>query len=182
MLRGMRREVQRLTRLVSDLLTLSRLDAHQALRVQSIDLTVLAHEVAEEIKPLAQPRAITIAAEGDTRVRGDPDRLKQVLLNLTDNAVRATDPASGAIQIHLREQNDMLQIAVSDNGVGIAPEALPHLYERFYRADKARTRAGGGSGLGLTIVKAIVEAHGGKLAPVQSAPGQGSTFAVSLPR
>lgn len=182
MLNGMRRELQRLTRLVNDLLTLSRLDAHPSLQIQTVDLSALAREVAEQIKPVADSRTIQIESSGDTHVQGDSDKLKQVLLNLVDNAVRFTDPKSGEIRMGVYDSLRSVRLTVSDNGSGISPEAQPHLFERFYRVDKARARASGGSGLGLAIVQAIVLAHGGTVEPVKSAIGRGSVFAVSIPR
>ena len=182
MLTGMRRELARLTRLVSDLLTLNRLDAHQRLRLQTVDLAALAREVAEEIKPISGARRIEVETEGHTRVQGDTDRLKQVLLNLTDNAIRFTSAEKGVIRIGIYQANADARLTVSDNGGGIPPEAQPHLFERFFRVDKARARASGGSGLGLAIVKAIVEAHRGTIAPVRSVQGQGTLFEFTIPR
>ncbi|MGB8647378.1 MAG: ATP-binding protein [Anaerolineae bacterium] len=182
MLSGMRRELQRLTRLTSDLLTLNRLDAHPSLRLQTPDLAALASEVAEQIKPVAGERQILVERDGDTRINGDADRLKQVLLNLIDNAIRFTDPEKGVIRVGVYQAGKNVRLVVSDNGSGIPPEAQPHIFERFYRVDKARARSSGGSGLGLAIVKAIVQAHGGAIAPVQSEPGQGSVFELSFPR
>ncbi len=182
MLSGMRRELQRLTRLVTDLLTLNRLDAHQSLHLQTVDLATLASEVAEQMKPVAGERRVEVEREGDTRVQGDADRLKQVLLNLIDNAIRFTEPEKGVIRLRVYQSGKDVHLAVSDNGSGIPPEAQAHIFERFYRVDKARARASGGSGLGLAIVKAIVEAHHGAIAPIKSEPGQGSTFEISIPQ
>jgi two-component system, OmpR family, sensor kinase len=182
MLTGMRRELQRLTRLVNDLLTLNRLDAHQGFRLQTLDLAALAGEVVEQIKPIAGARRIHVETAGDTRVQGDADRLKQVMVNLLDNAIRFTDAERGVIRVSVHQAEKDVRLTVSDNGSGIPLETQPHLFERFFRVDKARARASGGSGLGLTIVKAIVEAHGGAMGAIKSAPGQGSAFELSLPR
>jgi signal transduction histidine kinase len=187
-LHGMRREVQRLTRLVSDLLTLTRLDAHRPLQAQVVDLAMLAREVVEGMRTLAQHRALVVETEGDTQCRGDADQLKQVFYNLLDNAIHSTDAARGAIVLRIRGAERAIHVAVSDNGLGIPGQAQPHVFERFYRVDKARARAsfdqrsGGGSGLGLAIVKAIVEAHGGSIAPVESEAGHGTTMRFTLPR
>ena len=113
---------------------------------------------------------------------GDPDRLKQVLLNLLDNAIRFTDAEAGVIRVRVSQAGEQVQLAVSDNGSGIPAEAQQHIFERFFRVDKARARASGGSGLGLAIVKAIVEAHGGSIAPVHSEAGRGSVFELTFPR
>ncbi len=182
MLTGMRRELARLTRLVNDLLTLNRLDAHQALGRQTVDLAALANEVAEQLRPVAGARVIEVKSSGETRVRGDADRLRQVLLNLLDNAIRFTDPEKGFIHVSIAQADRDVRLTVVDNGSGIPPEAQPHIYERFFRVDKARTRTSGGSGLGLAIVKAIVEAHHGTVAPVKSSQGQGTRFEFTLPR
>lgn len=182
MLHGMRREVDRVTRLVSDLITLTRLDAQPALRNQNVDMGELAREAVQDIKPLAGERAVTVEVSGDTHLRGDTDRLKQVLLNLLDNAVRYTDAVNGTINVHVEGNVSDVRTSVSDNGAGIPSEALPQVFERFYRVDKARGRASGGSGLGLAIVQAIVQAHGGKVESVVSVPGQGARFSLVLPR
>ncbi len=187
-LHGMRREVQRLTRLVTDLLTLTRLDARRTPNLQPIDLATLAREVADNIKPLAGNRAMILETEGNTKCEGDADQLKQVFYNLLGNAIQSTDAEQGSIALHVQGQDHAVRVAVSDNGTGIPEQAQPHIFERFYRMDKARARAsfdyrsGGGSGLGLAIVKAIVEGHGGSIAPVESAPGRGTTIRFTLPR
>lgn len=204
MLTGMRRELARLTRLVGDLLTLNRLDARQGLHLQTVDLAALAREVTEQIQPIAGARRIQIETLGDTRVQGDADRLKQVLLNLLDNAIRFTDPERGVIRVGIYQADQVVRLTVSDNGGGIPPEEQPHIFERFYRVDKARARGrsdqapasatnrstqkagtgtgAGGSGLGLAIVKAIVQAHHGTISPVQSTSGQGTLFELTFPR
>jgi histidine kinase len=113
-------------------------------------------------------------------VRADNDRIIQVLINLLGNALRST-PAGGAVQVRAEPQLDTVTFHVADSGIGIAPEHLPHLFERFYRVDKARSRALGGSGIGLTISRAIVEAHDGQIWAASAGPGQGATFSFSLP-
>ena len=181
-LHGMRREVQRLTRLVTDLLTLTRLDAQRKPNLRMIDLADLGREVVETLKPLAQNRTVTIETEGNTKCPGDADQLKQVFYNLLGNAIQATDPDKGAITLQIQGQENASRVcvAVTDNGGGIPQEAQPHIFERFYRVDKARARASGGSGLGLAIVKAIVERHGGIIEPVESKVGQGTTIRFKL--
>jgi signal transduction histidine kinase len=120
---------------------------------------------------------ILVEAPEELYVRGDPDRLHQVLANLVSNALKA-----GAKRVWLRafDLGDRVVVRVEDDGEGIPPEHLPHLFERFYRVDKARDRERGGSGLGLAIVKAILEAHGGEIW-VESQVGQGTAFSFSLP-
>jgi signal transduction histidine kinase len=112
-------------------------------------------------------------------VLADHDRMQQVLLNLLDNALHYTPPG-GAVCIEATETGTAVRIAVLDNGIGIAPEHLPHVFTRFYRVDKSRSRAAGGAGIGLTIARRLTEAHGGTIA-VESTPGRGSRFAITLP-
>lgn len=181
-LHGMRREVQRLTRLVTDLLTLTRLDARRPLNLQVVDLSALAREVVEGMKPLAQNRRIAVETSGDTRNCGDADQLKQVFYNLLDNAIHSTDPENGTVSLHIEGLEHAVRVAVSDNGAGIPEESQPRIFERFYRVDKARARGSGGSGLGLAIVKAIVERHGGSMEAPESRIGQGTTIRFDLPR
>jgi heavy metal sensor kinase len=180
-LHGVRREVQRLTRLVSDLLTLTRLDARRPLHMQSVDVAMLGSEVLDNLKSLAKNRALTIETSGNTKCQGDADQLKQVFYNLLGNAVQATDADTGTIVLHIHGSEQGVRVAVKDNGSGIPEQATPHIFERFYRVDKARARASGGSGLGLAIVKAIVEAHGGSIESVESEPGRGTTIRFNLP-
>ncbi|MBI1801720.1 MAG: HAMP domain-containing protein [Chloroflexi bacterium] len=157
LLRGLRREVQRLIRLTNDLLMLARLDARPAPRVERVDLGALAHEVVAGLRPLAQERQLLCNGDEPVVVRGDPDQLKRLLLNLVENAIHATRPDGGEIGLSVYTQDGVAHMLVGDDGAGIAPEALPHIFERFYRADQAR--ASGGSGLGLAIAKEIVSAH-----------------------
>ncbi|MGN6699836.1 MAG: sensor histidine kinase [Thermomicrobiales bacterium] len=181
-LRSAHREIERLARLVSDLLTLSRLDAHPPIARRPFDLAALAADVGEQNRFLAGERTVACQVDGPLPVEGDADRLKQVLLNLTGNAVAFTAPA-GRIEIRAGRHDGRARVVVADNGLGIDPADLPHLFERFYRGDKSRARRrddGGGSGLGLAIAQAILEAHAGTIA-VQSTPGQGTTFTVELP-
>lgn len=181
-LHGMRREVQRLTRLVADLLTLTRLDARRPLRLQAVDLAALAREVAEGMGALKKNRQVVIETDGGTKCQGDADQLKQVFFNLLDNAIHSTDAEKGVITLRVQGLEHSIRVAISDNGAGIPGQAQPHVFERFYRVDRARTRASGGSGLGLAIVKAIVDGHGGSVAPVESELGHGTTIQFTLPR
>lgn len=181
-LHGMRREVQRLTRLVTDLLTLTRLDAHRQLRLQPIDLAGLASEVVESTRSLAQNRKMVLETDGDTKCVGDADQLKQVFYNLLGNAIQSTDAETGAIVLRVQGLEQSVRVAVTDNGSGIPDQAQLHIFERFYRVDKARARASGGSGLGLAIVKAIVGGHGGNVEPVESQLEHGTTIRFTLPR
>ncbi|HEX5506118.1 MAG TPA: HAMP domain-containing sensor histidine kinase [Thermomicrobiales bacterium] len=181
-LRSMHREIDRLTRLVNDLLTLSRFDAQQALDKRPADLAALVAEVGEQTRLFAGEREVTWRAASPLVLELDPDRLRQVLLNLTSNAVANTAP-TGHVALRAWRGDSIARVAVSDDGAGIDPADLPHLFERFYRSDKARVRRAGqgsGSGLGLAIARVIIEAHGGAI-DVESAPGRGTTFTLTLP-
>jgi heavy metal sensor kinase len=173
------REVSRLTRLVNDLLLLAQSEAGVQMRQEPVELDTLVLEVFRELRPLAEHVKLQIGSEDQATVIGDRDRLKQALLNLAYNAVQHT-PAGGTVTLNLERVGREAAMAVSDTGEGIAPDAMPHIFERFYRADKARVRKGGGAGIGLAIVKWIAEAHHGTV-DVRSTLGEGSTFTVWLP-
>jgi signal transduction histidine kinase len=174
-LETVRREAERMGKLVSDLLELSQSGSW---RIEPIPVRVLdlLEEVREEFKRSFEGE-ILVEAPPEVYVRGDPDRLHQVLANLVSNSLKA-----GARQVWLRafDLKDKVVVRVEDDGEGIPEEHLPHLFERFYRVDKARDRERGGSGLGLAIVKAILEAHGGEVW-VESEVGKGTAFSFSLP-
>jgi len=178
-----REEADRLSRLVHDLQDLSRLEESGAdLRLRPTLVADLVAGVAQKMRPQAEARGIalaTVVPPGLPLVCADHDRMQQVLLNLVDNALRYT-PAGGAIHIETDAASDKVHIAVVDTGEGIPPEHLAHIFTRFYRVDKSRSRAAGGSGIGLAIARHLVEAHGGTIA-CASAPGQGSRFTVTLP-
>jgi two-component system OmpR family sensor kinase/two-component system sensor histidine kinase BaeS len=174
-----------LSRLVEDLRLLSQADAGVlTLEFQTRDLTHLVAEQAEALKAAAERRGVELKTEltdGLPPVRVDVARLGQVLHNLFDNALRYT-PQGGSITIRVAADGDGLKLEVRDTGEGILAEHLPHVFDRFYRADTARARESGGSGLGLAIARSIVEAHGGRIqAESAGVAGQGSTFVVHLP-
>jgi len=176
-------EVARLEHLVSGLLVLSRLDAGEAQREWvDVDLAELAASTAEQMRLMAEDRGIQLEATAlrATVVRGDRSRLKQVIVNLLDNAVRFT-PRGGKVTLGtvIGEGYDGLEIR--DTGVGIPSAALPHIFERFYRVDEARSREDGGAGLGLSIVKSICSAHRAQI-EVDSEPGRGRCFRLKFPR
>lgn len=174
-------ETDRLSRLVADLLTLARADSGQAqVADEVVDLSALALQLCREIEPLAAVKGLDVTPEiaPGVVVRGDPDRLRQLGLILLENAVRYT--AAGRIVLQLQADDRQTILAVQDSGTGIGPEHLPHIFERFYRADPARGGDSGGTGLGLAIARWIAAAHGGQLT-VASTPGRGSTFTVHLP-
>jgi two-component system, OmpR family, sensor kinase len=178
MLDTMSREIDRLGRLVADLLTLSRMDAEQPLHPVPVDLGALLGEIAAQTRLLANGQEVVEQVDRPVNVVADPDRLKQVLLNLTANALRFT-PAGGQVALRLRTERGRALVQVADTGSGIAPELLPRVMDRFVRGDASRARATGGSGLGLAIVGAIVEAHGGTI-QIESVPGRGTTVTIGL--
>ena len=176
------RESQRMGRLIDDLLLLARTDAPAVgtHRPRPVRLDDLAREAVRSAAALATGQRLEVAAPHPMTVDGDPDRLLQLLLILLENALRHT-PAGNRVAVEVEPAvGGRARLVVRDEGEGIAPEHLPHLFDRFYRADGARGRATGGTGLGLAIARAIVRTHGGEIAVV-SAPGQGSAFTVTLP-
>lgn len=178
-------EIERLSRLVSDLLTLARVDSGLRLeRREVVQMDRLVQDVYRQARLMALSREHRVVAEPiePATVVGDADYLKELLLVLVDNAIQYT-PDGGEIRLSLEREGDDVVIAVSDNGVGVASGDLPHLFERFYRADSARHRATGssrGTGLGLSIASWIAEEHGGRI-EVQSEHGKGATFILRLP-
>jgi signal transduction histidine kinase len=172
-----RREAERLSRLVHDLLTLARADARQPLARRPVALAPLLEDVVDQARRLTSGQALTVEIRRPATVVGDPDALRQVILILLDNAVKHT-PAGGRITARLEADAGQVRLAVIDTGRGVAPRDLPHIFERFYRADPSR-RAGG-AGLGLAIAKWIAEQHAGAIT-VHSVQGQGATFTVELP-
>lgn len=180
-LEACQRAAQRMRRLIESLLELARLDAGQeTLRRTPFDLATTARECVELVRPLAKLREITVSTDlSPCETLGDAERLAQVATNLLSNAVNHNRDG-GEIRVSTRWDNGTAILAVRDSGPGISSEHLPHIFDRFYRADAARTSIQGRSGLGLAISKAIVEAHGGTI-EVESQPGTGSTFTVRLP-
>lgn len=178
-----REEAHRLARLVEDLRTLSRADAGEiALVCSQVDPESLLRRVCAAYRPFMLEKDISLELEIDAetpQVSVDPDRIVQVIDNLLGNAVRFT-PKGGRIRVRCLPDGERLVIRVTDSGPGIAAQNLPHVFDRFYRADASRQRETGGSGLGLAIAKAIVELHAGTIT-AESQPGQGTTFTVSLP-
>jgi signal transduction histidine kinase len=186
LVRGMYAEVERMNRLTQDLLTLTRIDGGRAeIRLESVDPEALLETVREQASHLAQGQSISLQIEPATPyIRADSDRLRQVLLNILDNAIKYT-PARGEIRLSARPvaSSAMVEIAARDTGAGIPAEALPHVFERFYRADPARARASqrsGGTGLGLAIAKGLIEAQGGAIS-LASEVGAGTTVTIRLP-
>lgn len=176
-------ESARMGLLVEDLLMLARLDAQRPLEVRRVDLLTIAADAVHDAKAVSPQRDISLkvlAGPGIPEVDGDDARLRQVLANLVGNAVRHT-PESASITVCVGTTQSSVLLEVQDTGPGLREEEAAHVFERFYRADSSRTRESGGSGLGLSIVAALVAAHRGTVR-VQSVPGQGATFRVELPR
>jgi signal transduction histidine kinase len=173
-------ETDRLASLVDALLALARGQAGSGAE-RALDLGDLVTSSSQAMLPLAGDRkvALDVEAAPGMEVRGNPDQLRQLVLILVDNALRYT-PEGGRVTVDARPVDGTAVVAVSDTGIGIDPDALEHVFERFYRADDARTRAFGGSGLGLSIAEQLVTGHGGRIS-ADSTPGRGSTFTVTLP-
>jgi signal transduction histidine kinase len=174
--------LERMSALSEKLLLLSEEEQIKS-RWTTIDVAPLLNEIAEEFKTRADEKNINL--ELDTTgesipVSGDAFRLKQVFVNLIDNAVKYSDPGS-EVKISARAEDPQVIVEIKDNGIGISQADKQRIFERFYRVDKSRSRAQGGSGLGLSIVKKIVEDHGGTIS-VESTPGEGSTFSIKLPK
>jgi signal transduction histidine kinase len=178
-------ETDRLIRLVNDLLVLSKADS-QALKLKRkpLDVRDLVERSVHKLASQLEEERIVVevgVSDGPQLVLADADRIEQVLVNLLDNAIKYS-PEGGRITVAIDEGGaEMVSVAVRDEGVGIPAGDLPRVFERFYRVDRARARDGGGSGLGLSIAKAIVEAHGGDIT-LRSEEGQGTTVRFTLPR
>jgi two-component system OmpR family sensor kinase len=174
-------EITRLAKLIDNLLDLARMDKIAKLRQQSVDINYLCKEVVEGIRPLAESKGLTITFSGSASWPQymDGEMMYQMLWNLTDNAVKFTQKG-GRVEVTLKEEKDFLEFKVEDTGIGIAEEYLHKIFERFSRIDVARSRDTGGFGLGLALVKEIVELHGGTI-DVKSRPSVGSVFTVRIP-
>ena len=175
-------EAQRMTRLVADLLLLAQSDAGATtLKREMVELDTLLLDVYRQARLMVNGRGealkVTLGAEDQALVEGDLDRLKQLLLNLVENAIKYTP--SGEVKLSMLKQSGEVGVSVSDTGMGIPPADLPHIFERFYRVDKARSREQGGTGLGLSIAQWIAQAHGGRI-EARSEVGKGTTFTVWL--
>jgi histidine kinase len=179
----MDQEVRRLHRLVDDLQALSRVEAGQiSLHMDSIDLIPIVERVVNQLQPQAMAQSLELSTEQalpELFVCADPDRTAQVLLNLIGNATRYT-PEGGCITVRVSRAGRVAKIEVEDDGIGIPAEALPYIFERFYRVDRSRARRSGGSGIGLTISRHLAWAMGGNLTAASDGPGQGSIFTLTL--
>ena len=181
LLQDMVQEVDHMSLLVDDLLLLSRLDAGQLqLQRQPVGATELLEGVRRQVSALGEQRGVDVVVDGASgTIMGDPARLRQVLLILLDNALRHT-PAGGKVALSARPDGHSVRLTVADTGEGIPPGHLPHVFERFYRASSERGEEAGGSGLGLSIARALVDAHHGHIG-ISSAPGKGTAVEMMLP-
>ena len=173
-----------LTQIVEDVLDVSRIVAGKIrLDVQPVELPLIIDNAVATVQPAADAKSVRLQTIVDPRVgpvSGDPGRLQQVVWNLVTNAVKFT-PKRGRVQVRLERVNSYVEVVVSDTGIGISPDFLPHVFERFRQAEAATTRKTGGLGLGLAIVRHIVEMHGGTVEASSAGEGQGATFRVRLP-
>ncbi len=175
-------EAQRLQRTTEDLLDLSRMDDGVLPVTEPADVRRVAEDALVLLRPLAKERDVALSARLDEGcvILGNPDALFKIIFNLTENAIKYNVPG-GSVELSVRAAADSVEIEVADTGIGIPEEDRPNIFDRFYRVDKARSRATGGNGLGLSIVHDAVQAHGGSIAVGPNKP-QGSKFVVSLPR
>ncbi|HHW47139.1 MAG TPA: HAMP domain-containing protein [Clostridiaceae bacterium] len=174
-------EIMRINRLVGDLEKLARYESENlVLNKTSFDISELVRHIIQNFENDFLNKGINVEFFGEKQtVKADKDKMSQVVINLISNAIKYT-PHGGTVEIRVKGLHDATEISVKDTGTGIPPEDLPHIFERFYRADKSRNRMTGGAGIGLTIAKAIVEAHKGKI-QVQSKINEGTEFIISLP-
>lgn len=175
-LRAIESETKRMSRIVEDLLLLTEIESDHAVPQAKVALEEVVRDEVRRAKQIAGGRSITIEHADSIEIRGDGYRLRRMLGNLLDNAVKYT-AENGHIYVSLLCVGTEACLKVSDDGVGIAPEDIPHVFDRFYRAEKARSRERGSTGLGLAIVKSVAEQHGGRVS-VTSEPGKGSSFTV----
>ena len=177
-------ESLRMGRLVNELLDLARMEAgHLQLTMEDVNINSFINRIIHKFQGLAKDNEIQLYAEIEnetTTISFDPDRIEQVLTNLIDNAIRHT-PKGGSVKLNVTSDDKGIMIRVKDSGTGIPDEDLPFVFERFYKADKARTRGRAGTGLGLAIAKNIIDAHRGHIS-VQSKLDHGTTFSFLLPR
>jgi heavy metal sensor kinase len=175
-------EIDRINHLVEGLLLLARADAGVLrLDYQPVELNKLLQEICEQMKIVAEEHSINLhlSLREPVSVRADREHLRRLLLNLVDNAIKYT-PAGGKVTLSFHADNDWVSLMISDTGIGLSKNELQRIFSRFHRATETRSRNEKGVGLGLSIARSIVEAHGGRI-NVESTPGQGSTFTIQLP-
>ena len=181
-MKDMNHEIDRLTGIITDLLVLTRMDTQEDMKRGSVDMSELTRETIRLLTPAAEQNHQTLTGDVQDNLflYGDRSKLSQILYNLMDNAIKYS-AEQGAVRVSLKQEDDCIVWRVKDNGIGIPPEDQEHIFERFYRVDKARGRETGGTGLGLSIVKQMVKMHDGTIS-VQSEPGKGSEFVVRFPQ
>lgn len=179
-LKSMHSESERLNKLVHALILLAKLDRTERMELSQGLLDNVIRDMEPQLRILTGGRRLDLSIEPNMKCKYNIDKMKQVILNLFQNAVQHTDPETGHIQISLFKKNNGVQLSVQDNGPGISEIHLSHVFDRFYRSDSSRTRKYGGAGLGLAITKSIVDAHGGAIS-VESQEGKGCTFYIWLP-
>jgi two-component system phosphate regulon sensor histidine kinase PhoR len=174
-------EVDHLAQIVAELTQLSRIETGEAeLKLEPVNLNTLINEVVSEMNPLAERQQVTIFSKLSTKlpsINADKDRVRQTIINLVHNAIKFNKPL-GSVTVSTRHDKSSVTVSIADTGIGISKGDLTHVFERFYKVDKARS--GKGSGLGLAIAKHTIQAHGGNI-DVKSEEGKGSTFTFSLP-
>ncbi|HYO99217.1 MAG TPA: HAMP domain-containing sensor histidine kinase, partial [Pyrinomonadaceae bacterium] len=170
--------------LIGDLLDISRIISGKLrLEVQPVELAPIIEAAMDVVHPAAEAKSIQLVARFSRSVRmvsGDPDRLQQVVWNLLSNAVKFT-PEGGRVEVSLKRAGEQAEIVVKDNGVGISPDFLPHVFEHFRQADSTSTRTHGGLGIGLAIVRRLIELHGGTVTVESEGEGRGAAFLIRLP-
>jgi two-component system, OmpR family, sensor kinase len=179
-LEAIRAESAQMARVINAMLTLAKTDNNDALAFEPLNMRPLVDDVAGSLRSRAAEKGLTLETQcaADAYVLGEPGLLRQLVVNLTENAIKFTE--HGGVRISVRAENSHAHLDVADTGPGIPEDALPHVFERFYRADPAHSRAVEGTGLGLAVVSSIVRAHGGEI-KVKSAVGEGTTVSVTLP-
>jgi two-component system, OmpR family, sensor kinase len=179
-LKSMYSESERINKLVNDLLLLARLDRSPTVQLTEGHLDTVVQEMEPQLRILAGERTVLFQLQSETPCLFDSDKMKQVILNLFQNAVQHTDPFTGSITVRVSQESHGIELSIQDNGPGIPEEDLPHVFDRFYRVESSRARKYGGAGLGLSITKTIVDLHGGLLR-ADTVHGGGTTFRVWLP-
>jgi two-component system phosphate regulon sensor histidine kinase PhoR len=176
-------EIDRMHDLVNDLLDVAALEAgRDKLQLVDVEVSKVLQDAVNTVAPQAKQREVTVSSEipgGEVTLEADRSRLRQVLVNLVANAVKFT-PAGGEVKVKAWREDGHVRFAISDTGIGIPAKDLPHIFDRFFRVTRGRSRLQGGSGLGLTIVKTAIDAHRGEI-NVESTEGQGTTFYITLP-
>jgi len=178
------RNGQSLTKLVNDVLDASRIvTGKMQLHLQRCDLANVVRDAVETVKPAVAAKAqhVEVDTPSPLPVNGDPDRMRQIFWNLLSNAVKFT-PTGGTIEIRGFVEGSNVRLQIADNGIGIAPESLPHVFERFWQADSGHTRRHSGLGLGLSLVRQLVELHGGRVRAASEGVGKGARFDITLPQ